>query len=282
MPIRAMSSIAFALFCVRVVADPVPLRGSRAAMEFELAARELRRADEEIKAAAWDEENQGRTPAVDTAVAELARASRNVAQVTAKVVSEVSAQPQRKPRTLQTKARHAARSADSMRYDATDAAVMHQRHQNRLQSSTDAAVQAISQHSHEKKMKKATATSTEQAVKAIQQHGRENAHRNAMSTAADAAVDAIQKHMAERNSRDDINLATDIMASGVGQHSHERAVADATSVATDLVRQHLKENQQHPAVAKDFSNFVKELPLSVDPELQDADEGTLQDLAQDV
>merc|ERR1719161_1018034 len=94
-----------ALACLPlVVAEPVPLRGSRAAMEFELEAREMRRADEEIKAAAWDEENSGRTPAVDAAVAELAREARNVAQVTAKVVAEVSAQPEKKTHATEAKA----------------------------------------------------------------------------------------------------------------------------------------------------------------------------------
>merc|ERR1719321_2217303 len=130
--------IAFALFCFHlVVADPIPLRGGRAAMEFSLAARELRRADEEIKAAAWDEENAGRTPALDAAVAELARVSRNVAQVTAKVVAEVSAQPEKEPHTLQAKPQYhkpadmpSHSAADAKRYQATNAAVMHQRQQN--------------------------------------------------------------------------------------------------------------------------------------------------------
>merc|ERR1719161_3114848 len=93
-----------ALACLpMLLAEPVPLRGGRAAMEFELEAREMRRADEEIKAAAWDEENSGRTPVVDAAVAELAREARNVAQDTARVVSEVHGQPEKKMHPLAAK-----------------------------------------------------------------------------------------------------------------------------------------------------------------------------------
>lgn len=250
-----------------VTAEPVPLRGGgRAAMEFELAAREMRRADEEIKAAAWDEENSGRTPAVDAAVAELALAARNVAQVTEKVVAEVSAQPEKKSRTLHAKIQ------DTKRYQATADAVLHQRQQiqssQSIESSTDAVVQAIAQHSHERKMKTAIAASTDEAVKAIRQHGIEHAHRKAMNSVTEEAVSAINRHIGERDQRRDMDLATDILAHGVAQNSHERAVVDATRVAADLVRQHLGEQDQG----------LDEDPLPQDSE---NDEDTFQDLAQD-
>lgn len=275
----AASVIAFAFFCFSFdgVAEPIPLRGGRVAMEFELAARELRRADEEIKAAAWDEENSGRTPAVDAALGELARASRNVAQVTAKVVSEVDAQPKKKPHVLQVKPQNnkpadmpSHSALDAERYQATNAAVMHQHQQNSahhaLASSTDAAVQAIAQHSKEQKIAKATVVSTDAAMQAIAQHSLERKRRKAMNSAADAAVDAIKRHTAERNMRDDIHLATETMVHGVAQNSHERAVADATAAAADLVRQHLEQQQQEE--------------LAEEKE-EDDDEDTFQDLAKD-
>lgn len=235
------SMIAFALLSAHtIMAEPLPLRGGRAAMEFELAAREMRRADEEIKAAAWDEQNSGRTPAVDAAVAELAHAARNVAQVTAKVVAEVSAQPEKKPRAQPGPKHHT------------------------LQGSTDEVVQAIAQHSHERKIKKAIAASTDEASKAIKQHSAERAHRKAMNSAADAVADAIKRHTTERNQRTAMELASDIMVHGVAQNSHERAVVDATRAAENMVRLHL-EDQNKDVLAKD----------------SDRDEDTFQDLAQD-
>jgi hypothetical protein len=230
-----------ALACLpMLLAEPVPLRGGRAAMEFELAAREMRRADEEIKAAAWDEENSGRTPAVDAAVADLAREARNVAQVTAQVVAEVKAQPEKKAHLIPTKATNTA-----------------------MESTTDAAVQAIHQHQVERKNQKKMASTTDAAVKAIQQHSRERQHREAMNSAADDAIAAISRHARERSGRDDIGLATDVFVHGVSQNSNERAVADATKSAADLVRQHLE--QQKDELEQD----------------SDEDESTFQDLAQD-
>lgn len=264
----------FALFCLPlVVAEPVPLRGSRAAMEFELAAREMRRADEEIKAAAWDEENSGRTPAVDAAVAELAREAKSVALVTSQVAAQISTQPEKKGRPLAEKAPNSSPtqafhiSADRERYEATNAAVMRQRQESRnhraIESSTDEVVQAITQHSREQKMKKSTSATTDAAVKAIQQHSRERLHREAMNNAADSVVDAIKRHTTELHHRDDMNLATDILVHGVAQNSHERMVVDATKTAADLVRQHLEQQQE-------------ELPDD-----SDDDESTFQDLAED-
>lgn len=255
-----------ALSCLPLLlAEPVPLRGGRAAMEFELAAREMRRANEEIKAAAWDEENSGRTPAVDAAVAELAREARNVVEVTTQVVAEVKAQPEKKAHLLPTKVPNTVPSGNHALYGSSAESKRHQESHNRnaMESTTDAVVQALHQHTLEKKIQNKMTSTTDAAVKAIQQHSRERQHREAMNSAADDAIEAISRHASEINRRNDMNLATDIFVHGVAQNSNERAVADATETAADMVRQHLE--QQKDDLEQD----------------SDDDESTFQDLAQD-
>merc|ERR1719321_2608048 len=136
-------------------------------MEFSLAARELERANEEIKAAAWDEESLGRTHSVDAALAELSDLSRKVMQDSLKVGLKIRQQPIydiHVKRTVSTEAatdaavnairQHGLEQSTEKATDAVATAIRQHSHERSLQAATDAVTNAIHQHSHELSMDK--------------------------------------------------------------------------------------------------------------------------------